>query len=564
MDSSSNTSFESAPPHKKRKISSQKSKSIHYATRSQSNKNKNNSKKRRLNNNTNSSRNNKNKNNTKKSSLALLRDKVEPWWIGQRIIVQIHNNNNNASNNSKKSKNFTINKHYNKIGRFATIRDYNPLTQLSHIWFETQDNNFENVDLLKLEDWDIPNDKPIHKQIEFVPNNQWIPPKWKMKQRVLVKFDGKYGMGHQFAAFIDGYDPISRRHHINYGDTTEWIWARKERVEIFKGKCDNYIEEKLLRFVIDRDEVEAPPWNPIPYGLDETFELRSKEIAMHKHFENNTNILSIQNNDKQRIKIFANKTHPRRVKLNDVSQVQSRVSKRTSALIKKTKPISLNKKRRQKQESEDTVLDNDNSNNDSVTSVSSSSSSSESTFDTKTYQETTDSDNDIRIRKQRIYNNKNNTQNKDKDKKDDNKHTQILNSSKISTSNNTQKTSKKQPKKKKISIRIPKKATTKSSILKTKKRNETPKPNSSQQTQTIPLHLQHIPITHSINTINTINTNISNTVTQPITLVHQLPIQSIQSIIPMSNTMNNMPLFIPGVQQQQQQQQQQRTQTQNS
>eukprot|EP01083_Nonionella_stella_P267605 904044_1 len=32
----------------------------------------------------------------------------------------------------------------------------------------------------------------------------------------------------------------------------------------------------------------------------------------------------------------------------------------------------------------------------------------------------------------------------------------------------------------------------------------------------------------------------------------------------MSNTMNNMPLFIPGVQQQQQQQQQQRTQTQNS
>ena len=191
-----------------------------------------------------------------------MKKQVEPWWIGQRLMIQIPDPSNGE-----------------EVGREATIRDYDPRRRLTHIWYETENHNYENVNLLKMTDWDLPNNKPLHEQIDFVPDNEWIPPFYfKMKQRVLVRFDGKYGAGSQFAAFVDGYDPISRRHHVNYGDTTEWLWATKERVAKFKSECDQYIEEKRKKFVRNRDEVAAPPWNPTPYGLDESFAARSVQI----------------------------------------------------------------------------------------------------------------------------------------------------------------------------------------------------------------------------------------------------------------------------------------------
>ena len=188
--------------------------------------------------------------------------RVEPWWIGQRLIIQIPDHTKNGK----------------EIGREATIRDYDCNKKLSHIWYETENNHYENINLLEMTDWNIPNNKPLHKQIEFVPNDEWIPIYYKMKQRVLVRFDGRFGNGSQFAAFVDGYDPISRRHHVNYGDTTEWLWATKERVMVFKKKCDEYIEEKIKKFVRNQDEMIAPPWNPMPYGLTPSFAIKSVQI----------------------------------------------------------------------------------------------------------------------------------------------------------------------------------------------------------------------------------------------------------------------------------------------
>ena len=271
MDSSSNQNTDD-PPNKKRKISQFTSQSIIHHNKSSENKRKH------------KYRTNSKHKNTKISGIIKKED-IEPWWIGQKLIVQVYPK-------STLTKIIKISKHCHKIknkskltkGQLATIRDYDPKRKLTHIWFETEDNNYEDVNLSKLEDWDKNTTKLSIIKLPFIPHNDWIPKYWKIKQRVMVKFDGKYGNGQKYAAFIDGYDPISRRHHINYGDTHEWIWANTQRVQSLKAtKCDPYIEQKLKDFKINQDEPIPPPWNPIPYGLDEIFEIRSREIEENRH-----------------------------------------------------------------------------------------------------------------------------------------------------------------------------------------------------------------------------------------------------------------------------------------
>eukprot|EP01083_Nonionella_stella_P174880 607480_1 len=46
-------------------------------------------------------------------------------------------------------------------------------------------------------------------------------------QRVSVLYRGK----EWYTAFIDGFDPISRRHRINYGETSQWIWTHKKNIK---------------------------------------------------------------------------------------------------------------------------------------------------------------------------------------------------------------------------------------------------------------------------------------------------------------------------------------------
>ncbi len=54
-----------------------------------------------------------------------------------------------------------------------------------------------------------------YKIIDYIPkNNKYKPMNIPLLQRASVLYrDGK-----RYTAFIDGYDYISRRHHVNYGD----------------------------------------------------------------------------------------------------------------------------------------------------------------------------------------------------------------------------------------------------------------------------------------------------------------------------------------------------------
>lgn len=229
-------------PWKKQKVSSQYSSGSMCRYKPSENKRRSNHKHR-----TSTNSNHNNSNNVKNKQLK--KSDVKPWWIGQTIIIGV-----------------------DEQSRVATIRDYDTDKKLTHIWFK-DDNYYKDVDLLTL-DWEIC--APLIDSLPFIPDNDWIPTYWKLKQRVMVRFDGD---GQQYAAIIDGYDPISRRHHICYGKTHEWIWATTERVELYRdGKWYNDLietERKELKF---RDGPVPPPWDPVPYGLDKMFAVRSREM----------------------------------------------------------------------------------------------------------------------------------------------------------------------------------------------------------------------------------------------------------------------------------------------
>ena len=187
---------------------------------------------------------------------------VKPWSIGQRILVH-------CDHESKP--------------RPATIRDYDSSRKTTQLWFETKEHHFENVDLLSLSSWDVPSPpRPLSKQLDFVPSTDWQPIIWRLGQRVLVRFDGKIGRGQHFAAFVDGYDPRSRRHHVNYGDTSEWVWATKQRVCAHDEKLDEHLERKLNAFRAKQCKIQAPPFEPAMYGLDESFVAKSRHIEAQR------------------------------------------------------------------------------------------------------------------------------------------------------------------------------------------------------------------------------------------------------------------------------------------
>ena len=165
----------------------------------------------------------------------------------------------------------------------ASIRDYDVERKTTHLWFDTPSHHFEDVDLARLSSWDV--DLPPRRQLLFVPHALWVPPEWPLGQRVMVTFDGIVGRGRKYVAFVDGYDSVSRRHHVDYGDTTEWLWATDDRVSDYGQPCDDYIESKLQLFRRNPTELarKPPPFEPELYGLAQCFIAESIEIERRRN-----------------------------------------------------------------------------------------------------------------------------------------------------------------------------------------------------------------------------------------------------------------------------------------
>jgi len=210
--------------------------------------------------------------------------KVKPWWIGQRIVCE-------TEQREKLS---------------ATIKDYVAATGSVQLWYDNEESTFETVQLDKLLNWTVadtlkiseypalngPKRKkkgrkseygtdslPKYKIIDFIPRkHEWRPMEIEMCQRVKVLYrDDQW-----YTAFIDGFDPISRRHHVNYGDTAEWLWATPQRIKPIRFKIADHAE--VLRSQIESKQqfAKPPPWDPEPYGLDERFERWSRKMVRHR------------------------------------------------------------------------------------------------------------------------------------------------------------------------------------------------------------------------------------------------------------------------------------------
>ena len=194
-------------------------------------------------------------------------DRVKGYWIGQRIIVE--------TENGTKLK--------------ARIKDYYSDTQQVQIWFDNADSTFETR---KLENWvfKVPDTMKIneylnvgkltrgkYKIIDYIPDGKdykFKPMKIELLQRVSVL----YRDDNEYTAFIDGYDPISRRHHINYGDTSEWCWLHKDRVKPIKYAILKHAEEKRREIALSKKFAIPPPWDPEPYGMDKNWAQWSKRL----------------------------------------------------------------------------------------------------------------------------------------------------------------------------------------------------------------------------------------------------------------------------------------------
>merc|ERR1712129_387399 len=100
----------------------------------------------------------------------------------------------------------------------------------------------------------------------------FIPMDIAMLQRVSVL----YRDGDWYTAFVDGFCPQSRRHHVNYGDTSEWRWVVESQVKLIDGQILENIEEKRTEIVKSGKFAVPPPFDPMPYGLDDSFVKQSK------------------------------------------------------------------------------------------------------------------------------------------------------------------------------------------------------------------------------------------------------------------------------------------------
>ena len=130
----------------------------------------------------------------------------------------------------------------NKTKLKARIKDYFSETNQVQIWYDNQDSTFETLKLSDLIGWRVPDALKIceytknaklsrgkYKIIDFIPDGKkykFKPMDIKLLQRVSVL----YRDDNWYTAFIDGYDEISRRHHVNYGDTSEWCWLHQNNV----------------------------------------------------------------------------------------------------------------------------------------------------------------------------------------------------------------------------------------------------------------------------------------------------------------------------------------------
>jgi len=77
---------------------------------------------------------------------------------------------------------------------------------------------------------------------------------------VRVLWNGEYYVGR-----VNGYDPRSRRTHVVYGNTSEWLWAVSNHVQPYDGKVNPILESMQL------PPLELPPFNLKEYNLDEDF-----------------------------------------------------------------------------------------------------------------------------------------------------------------------------------------------------------------------------------------------------------------------------------------------------
>ena len=78
--------------------------------------------------------------------------------------------------------------------------------------------------------------------------------------------------------FVDGYDPISRRHHVNYGDICEWLWASPQRIKMISSKMLDHVEKIRSHMIKNKKCAIPPPFDPTPYELNKGFASYSKKM----------------------------------------------------------------------------------------------------------------------------------------------------------------------------------------------------------------------------------------------------------------------------------------------
>ena len=100
-----------------------------------------------------------------------------------------------------------------------------------------------------------------------------------MKIELLQKVSVLYRDDNFYDGFIDGFDPISRRHHIVYNNgSSQWIWLNEKNVKMIERDLSDKAEEMLKAIKSSQEFATPPPWDPAPYGMDGSWEERSREI----------------------------------------------------------------------------------------------------------------------------------------------------------------------------------------------------------------------------------------------------------------------------------------------
>eukprot|EP01083_Nonionella_stella_P194019 715909_1 len=180
-------------------------------------------------------------------------NEINPWLIGQTIV-----SNRNET---------------------AVIKDYDCNTKLTQIIETLGDQHFvSRICLTNQTEWRA-------KETVFeLPSSEFVPPTFKKHQLIHVRYDD----GEWYDAVVDGYDPISRRHHVDYGDCSEWIWATKQKIKRIAATDNAEIKQKINTST--PSIVTSCPFDPVSYGLPEEFTAISQRIENERtrntHFRN--------------------------------------------------------------------------------------------------------------------------------------------------------------------------------------------------------------------------------------------------------------------------------------